>query len=154
AAEGYIDLEPNRPARVSPMNYESLRSFFLAAPLIYIATTQIAATSATPAEIDRLKKIQTDFRSAIDKRDVIGRMLHNEASPLQMGRMVNTAYLRPSLRRLLIDPARLGRVFYRNPTTSDMQAEMNKAVHQHEQIIEAIERHDPAAAAEIVRAHM
>src|SRR5262252_4099914 len=33
AAEGYLELEPNRPARVSPMSYQSLRSFFLAAPL-------------------------------------------------------------------------------------------------------------------------
>ena len=51
AAEGYIELEPNRPARVSAMSYQSLRSFFLAAPLIYIATTQLAATNATAAEI-------------------------------------------------------------------------------------------------------
>jgi DNA-binding GntR family transcriptional regulator len=154
AAEGYIDLEPNRPARVSPMSYESLRSFFLAAPLIYVATAQIAATSATPAEIDRLKKIQADFRSAIERRDANSRMLHNEEFHLQIGTMAHNAYLMPSLRRLLIDHARLGTAFYRNPTTTDMQDEVNKAVHQHEQIIDAIERHDPAGVTEIVRAHM
>ena len=51
AAEGYLELEPNRPARVTSMDLQSLRTFFQAAPLIYIATTQLAATSATPAEI-------------------------------------------------------------------------------------------------------
>ncbi|WP_197344190.1 FCD domain-containing protein, partial [Ralstonia pseudosolanacearum] len=44
--------------------------------------------------------------------------------------------------------------FYRHPTTSDMQADLGKAAHQHDQIIDAIERPDADAAAEIVRAHM
>jgi DNA-binding GntR family transcriptional regulator len=154
AAEGYIDLEPNRPARVSPMSYQSLRSFFLAAPLIYIATTQLAATNATPAEIDLLKKIQADFRSAIEKGDIAGRVHHNDQFHLEIGRMAHNTYLMPSLRRLLIDHARLGKIFYRNPTTSDMQADLDKAVVQHDQIIEAIERRDAANAGEIVREHM
>ena len=39
AAEGYIELEANRAARVSSMSYQSLRNFFLVAPMIYIATS-------------------------------------------------------------------------------------------------------------------
>ena len=65
AAEGYIDLEANRAARVTSMSYQSLRSFFLAAPLIYIATTQLAAVHSTPSEIDELKRIQALFRSQL-----------------------------------------------------------------------------------------
>ena len=42
AAEGYLELETNRAARVSTMSYQSLRNFFLASPLIYTATTQLA----------------------------------------------------------------------------------------------------------------
>src|SRR5262245_24299608 len=154
AAEGYIDLEPNRPARVSPMSYQSLRSFFLAAPLIYIATTQLAAANATPADIARLRKIQADFRSAIKRNDIEGRVLHNDQFHLEIGKMAHNTYLMPSLRRLLIDHARLGKVFYRNPTTSDMKDDLNKAVIQHDQIIEAIERRNAAEAGEIVREHM
>ena len=47
AAEGYIELEANRAPRVAAMNHDSLHSFFVAAPLIYIATTQLAATNAS-----------------------------------------------------------------------------------------------------------
>src|SRR5262252_6956490 len=78
AAEGYIELEANRAARVSSMNYQSLRNFFLAAPLIYIATTQLAATNATAAEIDELKKVQALFRQAIEQNDVESRVLYND----------------------------------------------------------------------------
>ncbi|CBJ37460.1 GntR family transcriptional regulator [Ralstonia pseudosolanacearum] len=154
AAEGYIELEANRAARVSSMNHQSLRNFFLAAPLIYIATTQLAAVNAAPPEIDALKAIQLRFRQAIEDNDVESRVLYNDQFHLQIGVMAHNAYLMPSLRRILIDHARLGKIFYRHPTTSDMQADLGKAASQHDQIIEAIERHDANAAADIVRAHM
>ena len=55
AGEGYIELEANRPARVTSMNYHSLRDFFLVAPMIYIATTKLAAEVASKADVDLLK---------------------------------------------------------------------------------------------------
>ena len=119
-----------------------------------IATTQLAATNAAPAEIERLKKIQANFRSAIEKGDIEGRVHHNDQFHLEIGKMAHNAYLMPSLRRLLIDHARLGKIFYRHPTTADMQQDLDKAVSQHDLIIESIERRDAEAAGEIVRAHM
>lgn len=154
AAEGYLELEPNRPARVSPMSYQSLRSFFLAAPLIYVATTQLAASNATPDEIERLKQIQLQFRTSIEENDVQSRVLHNDAFHHAIGQMARNTYLMPSLRRVLIDHARLGKLFYRAPETSDMQRDMEKAVQQHDQIIEAIAARDAQAAGELVRSHM
>ena len=58
------------------------------------------------------------------------------------------------MERLLIDHARLGKIFYRSPTTEDMQEDLNTAVLQHEQIIEAIEAHNAGEAGEIIRLHM
>lgn len=154
AAEGYLELEPNRPARVSPMSYQSLRSFFLAAPLIYVATTQLAASHAMPEEVERLKQIQAQFRAAIEEQDLQSRVLHNDEFHFEIGRIARNSYLMPSLRRVLIDHARLGKIFYRSPTTSDMQRDLEKAVEQHDQIIEAIALRDPERAGELVRSHM
>ncbi|SOZ19305.1 Transcriptional regulator, GntR family [Cupriavidus taiwanensis] len=154
AAEGYIELEANRAARVSSMNHQSLRNFFLAAPMIYIATTQLAATNATAREIDELKEIQKRFRAAIETNDVENRVLNNDQFHLQIGKMAHNPYLMPSLRRILIDHARLGKIFYRHPTTADMEEDLGKAADQHDEIIDAIARHDAEAAAEIVRSHM
>lgn len=154
AAEGYIDLEANRAARVSTMNFQSLRGFFLAAPLIYIATTQLAAANATRADIDTLRQIQKRFRAAMETHDVEGRVLWNDEFHLEIGRAARNPYLMPSLRRLLIDHARLGKIFYRYPSTPDMEANLEAAVEQHDQIIDAIERHDAEAAGALVRAHL
>jgi DNA-binding GntR family transcriptional regulator len=154
AAEGYIELEANRAPRVAAMNHDSLHSFFLAAPLIYVATTQLAATHATATEIEVLKGIQSLFRQAMQDRDVEMRVLYNDAFHLEIGKMAHNDYLMPSLRRVLIDHARLGRIFYRHPTTDDMQRDLELACDQHDQMIEAIERRDPQAAGLLVRAHM
>lgn len=153
AAEGYIELEANRAPRVASMSHESLHSFFLAAPLIYIATTQLAATHASATEIEALKDIQRRFRKAIEEKDVEARVFYNDEFHLEIGKMAHNDYLMPSLRRLLIDHARLGKIFYRHPTTDDMQQDLEVACEQHEQMIQAIERRDPDAAADIVRAH-
>lgn len=154
AAEGYIELEVNRAPRVAAMNHESLHSFYLAAPLIYVATTQLAASYASAAEIEVLKGIQAQFRQAIEQRDVENRVLYNDAFHLEIGKMAHNDYLMPSLRRILIDHTRLGKIFYRHPTTDDMQRDLELACAQHEQIIEAIERRDPETAGRVVRAHM
>lgn len=154
AAEGYLELEANRPARVAPMNYQSLRSFFQAAPLIYVATTQLAAQHSVPEDIERLKQIQTRFRIAIEEMDLQARVIHNERFHFEIGKIARNSYLMPSLRRVLIDHARLGKVFYRSPATPDMERDLLKAVEQHDQIIAAIEQHDANSAGELVRSHM
>jgi DNA-binding GntR family transcriptional regulator len=152
AGEGYIDLEPNRPARAPALTYHSLRDFFLVAPMIYIATTQLAAEYASPSDIALLKGIQADFRKAAAEGDVDGRIFANNEFHLQIGKIARNAYLLPSLRRLLIDHGRIGRNFFRDdPETRD---QLDVAADQHDEIIDAIARRDTEAAARIVRAHL
>lgn len=152
AGEGYIDLEPNRPARAPALTYHSLRDFFLVAPMIYIATTQLAAEYASPPDVACLKEIQAGFRKAAAEGDVDGRIFANNEFHLQIGKIARNAYLLPSLRRLLIDHGRIGRNFFRDdPETRD---QLDVAADQHDEIIDAIERRDTEAAARIVRAHL
>jgi len=157
AAEGYLELEANRPARVSPMSYQSLRSYFQAAPLIYIATTQLAASQATAEEIASLKNIQAKFREAMNKENTAERVFYNDQFHYEIGKIARNAYLMPSLRRILIDHARLAQTFYRSKTrgeiSDDMQRDMEKAVTQHDQIIEAITQRDLEMAKQLVQEH-
>ena len=153
AAEGYIDLEANRAARVASMSFDSLRNFFLAAPLIYVATTRLAASHATEADVQELRHIQAQFRAAVASGDVDSRVFFNDQFHQTVGRAARNPYLMPSLCRLQIDHARLAKTFYQ-PHTSDMQAELEEAVLQHDQIIEAIARHDAERAGDIVRQHL
>ena len=153
ASEGYIELEQNRSPRVAPMDYSSVRMFFQAAPLIYIATTKLAAVSPSVADIDTLRCIQTAFRTAMDSGDTTERMLLNNRFHLHIGEMANNIYLMPSLKRLLIDHARLSMTFYRISESDNDAEDSHKAAEQHDLIIDAIEQRKPDLAAELIQAH-
>lgn len=153
AGEGFIELEANRPARVTSMSYQSLRDFFLVAPMIYVATTRLATETATKADITGLRSIQDKFREAVQNGDIDGRVFYNDQFHLRIGEIANNAYLLPSLRRLLIDHARIGKIFYR-PSTQRMQHELEEASRQHDEIIDAIAAHDADLSEALVRAHL
>ncbi|ATN37262.1 GntR family transcriptional regulator (plasmid) [Rhizobium sp. ACO-34A] len=153
AGEGFIELEANRPARVTSMSYQSLRDFFLVAPMIYVATTKLAAEVATKADIAGLRDIQDNFRDAVQSGNIDDRVFYNDQFHLRIGEIANNAYLLPSLRRLLIDHARIGKIFYR-PSTQRMQQELEEASRQHDEIIDAIANHDGERCDVLIRAHL
>jgi DNA-binding GntR family transcriptional regulator len=154
AGEGYIELEANRAARVSSMSYQSLRDFFLLAPMIYITANKLAAENGTRGQLDVLKRMQQSFRKAVDNCDVEGRVFYNDQFHRQIGEMAHNVYLVPSLRRLQIDHARIGKVFYKHPNTPRMQEELELATQQHDEMIEAIGKRNPEAAGELARLHL
>lgn len=152
AGEGYVVLHENRGAQVAPMTHKTLRNFFVAAPMIYAATTRLAAEHATPAQIARLKECQWAFRQAIRNGDAAERALGNERFHSIIGEMADNEYLMPSLRRLLIDHTRIGMTFY-NPRKLDLAQQRDVAADQHDQFIALIEAGDADAAAELAVAH-
>ncbi|NKJ70734.1 FCD domain-containing protein [Rhizobium leguminosarum bv. viciae] len=154
AGEGYIELEANRAARVSSMSYQSVHDFFLLAPMIYITANKLAAENGTRGQLDLLKQMQQSFRKAVDNCDVEGRVFYNDQFHRQIGEMAHNIYLVPSLRRLQIDHARIGKVFYKHPNTPRMQEELELATQQHDEMIDAIGKRNPDAAGELARLHL
>lgn len=154
AGEGYIELEANRPARVAQLSYQSLRDYFLIAPMVYVAAARLAAERWSPAELERLKATQQHFRAAIANLDVDGRVFFNDQFHQEIAEMAHNAYLLPSVRRCLIDHARIGKVFYQHPNTEPMQHDLETAADQHDELIEALERRDTTRVGEIVLAHV
>ena len=49
------------------MSHKTLRNFFVAAPMIYAATTRLAAENATPAQIVKLMRYAEENRNAYDR---------------------------------------------------------------------------------------
>lgn len=152
AGEGYVVLQENRGAQVAPMTHKTLRNFFVAAPMIYAATTRLAAEHATPAQIVRLTECQWAFRQAIKNGDAAERALGNERFHSIIGEMADNEFLMPSLRRLLIDHTRIAMTFY-NPRKLHLAPQRELAADQHDQFIDLIEAGDAAAAADLAVAH-
>lgn len=152
AGEGYVVLHENRGAQVAPMSHKTLRNFFVAAPMIYAATTRLAALHRTEAQLARLKECQWAFRQAIKSGDPAERALRNERFHALIGEMADNEFLIPSLRRLLIDHTRIGMTFY-DPRKTEMASASATAADQHDQFIALIEAGDADAAAALAVAH-
>lgn len=152
AGEGYVVLHENRGAQVAPMTHKTLRNFFVAAPMIYAASTRLAAEHATRAQIVKLKECQWSFRQAIKGGDAAERALENERFHSIIGEMADNEFLMPSLKRLLIDHTRIGMTFY-SPRKLDLALQRELAADQHDQFIALIEAGDADAAADLAVAH-
>ncbi len=152
AGEGYVTLRTNRGAQVSSMTYETLRTFFMVAPMIYAAVARLAAMNARPDQIAELKEVQRGFRNALAGGATEERVALNDRFHALTGEMADDVYLMPSLRRLLIDHARIGMTFYR-PNRPEMGARLATAADQHDEMIACIEAGDEDGAAAVARAH-
>ncbi len=152
AGEGYLTLEENRGAKVSSMDIASMRNFFQSAPLIYAAVGRLAAENASPRQIAALKNAQHLFCKAGEDSDVFGMAMYNHSFHHTVGEMAGNAYLTPSLNRLLIDHTRMSQLFY-NPKNDQEQQLILTACEQHDRMIEAIEKGEPAAVVELTLEH-
>lgn len=152
AGEGFLEIRNNRGAKVSAMDQKTLRDFFLVAPMIYAAVSRLAAQNGTPEQITELERIQDLFMAAVTADNVQEKVYYNDLFHTQVGRMADNVFLLPSLRRLLIDHARIAQTFYR-PVDEDMLQALKTAASQHEQMIEAFRRRDEEGAGRLAIAH-
>ncbi len=151
AGEGYIQIRDNRGTFVAPMTHRTLRDFFMTAPLVYATIARLAARNALPEQIERLKQAQTAFRKAVTERQPDGMVYWNDQFHLIMGEMADNQYLMPSLKRLLIDHARIGQTFWRS--RSSEEARIDIASEQHDRFIDLIEARDEEGAVALTSEH-
>ncbi len=152
AGEGYISIEANRGAVVSAMDVAAMRQFFQTAPIIYCAISRLAAENATLAQLRSLKAAQFDFTKAKGKLDAGAMALANHRFHEITSDMSTNPYLIPAMGRLLIDHTRMSQRFYRGVAPQD-GVRINQSAHQHDLLIDAIERRSAEEAVEITLDH-
>lgn len=154
ATEGYILLEANRAHRVSAFCFTSFCNFFVAAPLVYIANAQVAARSSTACNIEKLRSIQQRFRSAVLNNDIDDQTYLANLLYCEIGEIARNAYLTPSLKRLLIDHARLEKIFNRTITDTARAKSAQYTCMQHDLLIDAIEERSLGKVSNLIHNQM
>ncbi|MBK5567071.1 GntR family transcriptional regulator [Ensifer sp. SSB1] len=150
--EGYIEIRANRGARVSPMTHQSLRQFFLVAPMVYAAIGRLAVQNFKKSQLVDLSDTQERFRRASITGDPDSMVLENNRFHEIIGEMSGNVFLKPSLDRLLIDHARIGHTVFR-PRNDDMRRRLQLSVEHHDGFIAAIAAHDEDAVVDLVFEH-
>lgn len=152
AGHGYLVIEKNRGAFVSPMNNKTLHSFFKTAPPIYATIAALAAQNSTAEQRVELKDAQRQFCKAVKNKQADEMAYANNLFHSIMGEMADNKYLWPTLQRLLIDHSRIGQTFYR-PRNKLMRSRLELASDHHEQFIVAIEEQDHLSAKQLAVDH-
>ncbi|MEM7289820.1 MAG: GntR family transcriptional regulator [Pseudomonadota bacterium] len=152
AGDGFLTLVRNRGAKVSSMDFESMRSFFQTAPMVYSAIGRLAAENAGEVQIEELRLTQQKFRAACEGGETHHMAIHNHRFHELIGEMAGNSYLTPSLRRLLIDHTRMSQKFYK-PVNSKERLMVWDACDQHDALIKAIEENDVEAIVQFTMDH-
>ena len=152
AGEGYIEIISNRGATVSSMDFQTVRNFFITAPMIYAAIGRLATTNATREQLNELQEAQDSFRDAVKQQKLDGMVFYNDCFHRLIGEMASNPYLQPSYERLLIDHTRISQTFYR-PTDAEMITDLEQAVDHHEAMIEYIAIGDAERMVTLTQAH-
>lgn len=152
AGEGFLAIENNRGASVSPLSHKTLRDFFLAAPMVYAAVSKLAARNAKSPQIEELHEAALQFDRAVADRSTADLAYYNNLFHQMIGTMADNAFLLPSHNRLLIDHARISVTFYRadQPALKDR---LWRASSQHHAMVKAIRERDEARSESLVYEH-
>ncbi|MEM6620340.1 MAG: GntR family transcriptional regulator [Pseudomonadota bacterium] len=152
AGQGYLTLAPGQAPAVSSMDFARMRLFFQTAPMVYAATTRLAAEARGAGRLDELRAIQVSFRATARGADPSRSAILNHRFHGLIGDMAANPYLSAALDRLLIDHTRLSQMFFA-PATAEDTALIARAVEDHDAIIEAIADGAAAQAVDLTMAH-
>lgn len=152
AGEGYLEIVNNRGASVASMDHNTLRNFFLTAPMLYAAIGRLAAENATTKQLDKMRAAQVEFRSAASNGDTAGLIYWNDQFHALMGVMAANPYLMPSYERLLIDHARISQTFY-SSRIQNFEKVLAEAAGHHDEMIVCIENADAEGMVALIKAH-
>lgn len=149
AYEGFATYETNKGACVIEPTSEEIQGTFFVRTQLEKAAARLAAENITPAQLDQLKTYIDEETRIFENRDMDGYYRVNDAIHLIIahasGNPVLTRYIEELLNRskiylILYDP------FYTMP--------MNPSIHEHQQLVDALNSGDPVAAEAAMEAHL
>lgn len=148
AAEGHVDLLPNRGARVRALSLEETKGLFSVAGALEALAGEQACQHITDEELKALSALHGEMRRAYEARDVetyyaFNRQIH-EAIVVAARNSVLTA-------QYSMLNARILRIRFASSMTDEIWA---RAMAEHEGMLNALQRRDSAAMASILKTHL
>ncbi len=148
AAEGLIDILPNRGASVSRMSEVEIRETFELMGGLEAFSGELACERMTPAELSEIKALHYAMLACREQNDLSGYYSRNQA----IHDKINDAARNSALRQTYIAVnRRLQALRFRS---NFQTAKWDSAIRDHEAMIEALDARDGKRMAEIMRSHL
>jgi DNA-binding GntR family transcriptional regulator len=148
AAEGQVELLPNRGARVRELTLQEVDGLFAVAGALEALAGEQACERIAQEELDALADLHTRMRDAFERRDM--------APYYALNRQIHEAIVSATRNPVLVAQyailnARIRRVRFDSPMTDEIWA---RAMAEHEGMMNALQRRDSAAMASILKTHL
>ena len=148
AVEGLIEINPNRGASVARMSELEIRETFELMSGIEAFAGELACERITPQELDQIKALHYAMVVSKNQNDLPGYYQRNRA----IHDMINLAARNTALRQVYLS---LNRRIQALRFLSNQQApKWDRALHDHEEMIEALQARDGKRLSDILRHHL
>ncbi len=148
AAEGLIEIAPNRGASVARMTEKEIREMFELLSALEAFSGELAAERMTPVELAEIKALHYAMLACRAQQDLPGYYARNQA----IHDRINEAARNGALRQTYVSiNRRLMALRFRSNFHVD---KWDRAIAEHEQMIDALEKHDGKRLGEILRKHL
>ncbi len=153
--DGYVMLQPNRGASVSPLDIEEIPELLEAMELCLRATSRWAALRRTDEDIAAMKHQQDRLEEATRREDFGSMSEANAAFHLAVAASARNRHLRRLYESLLPQYHRLSMSLFASAKASGpfYKKYFGQVSTEHRQLIRAIEAGDAAKADELAQAH-
>lgn len=148
AAEGLVELVPNRGAIAVSLNEIDVRNTFEVMAGLEALSGELAAQRITPEELAEIKAIEFEMLAAYTRRDLsnyyrLNALIHSAINAAAKNPVLTATYNQVN--------ARLQALRFRSNQDGE---KWNRAVKEHEKMIEALGAHDSAAMRELLLSHL
>jgi DNA-binding GntR family transcriptional regulator len=148
AAEGLVELRPNRTTRVSTMNPQDMTELFEAVSGIERVAAELAAQRITPAELRQLRTLQADMEQRFKDGDrdeyfAINQEIHRVIVAASKSRPLVETHA------LLLARAERARYF-----ALGFRHRWDESIAEHHAILDALTKQDSKGAGEALGAHV
>ncbi|PLZ02886.1 GntR family transcriptional regulator [Burkholderia sp. WAC0059] len=147
-AEGLIEISPNRGASVAQFSETSVREMFELMSGLEAFSGELACERITATEVMEIKALHAAMLICRERHDLSGYYARNQ----EIHDRINEAARNPALRQVYVSiNRRLQALRFRS---NFQTAKWDSAIHEHEEMIEALEARDGRRLSAILRRHL
>jgi DNA-binding GntR family transcriptional regulator len=156
AAEGLVQLVPNRGARVAPMGWNDIREHLEAFDVSQRLVTRWAALRRTDDQIEDMQTERLAFEKAFRQEDPVAMLDANFRFHAAIGAACRNSLIQRFYMQQLTADLRIARLAMTNECFTSEQAyrdHVGNIVREHREMVEAIRDRDADRAEELARSH-
>jgi DNA-binding GntR family transcriptional regulator len=148
AAEGHVELLPNRGARVRGLSLEEVEGLFAVAGALEALAGEQAAERVTEDELAEITALHERMRDAFLRRDLQPYYESNRAIHEAIVRATRNSVLSS---QYAVVNARIRRIRFHSPMSEEI---WSRAMAEHDGMLNALMRRDAAALSGILKTHL